>query len=227
LSSHSRSSQRPSRSCLLHRWSTPNARSRASRSRACTSFSRQRGDQGAPRQRALAAVVRTCVVAAYDARAGAQRTESWQFPRRRHRHRGRARIRKSGTPVSVPMPGSTPARQPRSAHPSRPGRRAGRWVASLATAIERRARSGEIALSAKGLTLTEPVLGRDLDRVATIAAVLAAQTFDDRRSTCTSARSIAVDESAIATLLRTRPRWSRRSKSPVEIGASPRTRPLS
>lgn len=55
-----------------------------------------------------------------------------------------------------------------------------RWVASLATAIDRRAVSGEIAVSATGLTLTEPVLGRDLDRVATIAAILAAQTFDDR-----------------------------------------------
>ncbi len=55
-----------------------------------------------------------------------------------------------------------------------------RWVAGIATAIDRRAVSGEIALSAKGLTLTEPVLGRELDRVAVTASVLAAQTFDDR-----------------------------------------------
>lgn len=55
-----------------------------------------------------------------------------------------------------------------------------RWVASLSTAIDRRAVSGEIALSANGLTLTEPVLGRELDRVAATASVLAARTFDDR-----------------------------------------------
>jgi vancomycin resistance protein YoaR len=55
-----------------------------------------------------------------------------------------------------------------------------RWIGSLATAIDRRAVSGEIALSAKGLTLTEPVLGRELDRVGATASVLAARTFDDR-----------------------------------------------
>jgi vancomycin resistance protein YoaR len=55
-----------------------------------------------------------------------------------------------------------------------------RWVASLATAIDRRAVSGEIALSAKGLTLTEPLLGRELDRIGVTASVLAARTLDDR-----------------------------------------------
>jgi len=55
-----------------------------------------------------------------------------------------------------------------------------RWVASLGFAIDRRAVSGEIALSASGLTLTEPVIGRELDRVAATASVLAAQTLDDR-----------------------------------------------
>ena len=54
------------------------------------------------------------------------------------------------------------------------------WVASLASAIDRRAVSGEIALSAKGLTLTEPVLGRELDRVSATASVLATRTLDDR-----------------------------------------------
>lgn len=55
-----------------------------------------------------------------------------------------------------------------------------RWVASLATAIDRSAVSGEIALSATGLTLTEPVLGRELDRLGATASVLAARTLDDR-----------------------------------------------
>ncbi len=55
-----------------------------------------------------------------------------------------------------------------------------RWVASLAAAIDRRAVSGEIDLSTNGLALTEPVLGRELDRVAATASVLAAPTLDDR-----------------------------------------------
>ncbi len=54
------------------------------------------------------------------------------------------------------------------------------WVTTLAASIDRRAVSGEMALSAKGLTLTEPVLGRELDRVAATASVLAARTLDDR-----------------------------------------------
>ncbi len=55
-----------------------------------------------------------------------------------------------------------------------------RWVGSLATAVGRPAVSGEIALSAAGLTLTEPVLGRELDRVGATASVLAAKTLGDR-----------------------------------------------
>lgn len=55
-----------------------------------------------------------------------------------------------------------------------------RWVAGVATTVDNRAVSGEIALSAKGLTLTEPVVGRELDRVAATASVLAARTLDDR-----------------------------------------------
>ena len=55
-----------------------------------------------------------------------------------------------------------------------------RWVAGVASAVDRRAVSGEIALSAKGLTLTDPIIGRELDRVAATASVLAARTLDDR-----------------------------------------------
>ena len=54
------------------------------------------------------------------------------------------------------------------------------WVAGLAAAIDRKAVSGEIALGATGLTLTEPLVGRELDRVAATASVLAARTLDDR-----------------------------------------------
>ncbi len=71
-----------------------------------------------------------------------------------------------------------------------------RWIASLATAIDRRAVSGEIALTATGLALTEPVLGRELDRVAATASVLATPTLADREIDL-HVRSIypAVDES--------------------------------
>ena len=55
-----------------------------------------------------------------------------------------------------------------------------RWIATVATAVERPAVSGEIALSAAGLKLTEPVLGRELDRVGATASVLAAKTLGDR-----------------------------------------------
>lgn len=71
-----------------------------------------------------------------------------------------------------------------------------RWVAGLATAVDRRAVSGEIALSGSRLALTEPVLGRELDRVGATASVLAARTFEDREIAL-KVRSIypAVDES--------------------------------
>jgi vancomycin resistance protein YoaR len=71
-----------------------------------------------------------------------------------------------------------------------------RWVASLVTAIDRPAVSGEIALSGSALALTEPVLGRELDRVGVTASVLAARSFDDREIAL-RVRSIypAVDES--------------------------------
>src|SRR5438309_3100920 len=53
-------------------------------------------------------------------------------------------------------------------------------IVAAAAAIVRRAVSGEIALSAKGLTFTDPVLGRELDRVAVTDAVIAARTLEDR-----------------------------------------------
>ncbi|HKY51438.1 MAG TPA: VanW family protein [Candidatus Limnocylindria bacterium] len=71
-----------------------------------------------------------------------------------------------------------------------------RWVASLGAAIDRRAVAGEIALAGAELKLTEPVLGRELDRVGVTASVLAARSFDDREIAL-RVRSIfpAVDES--------------------------------
>ncbi|MGH2492193.1 MAG: VanW family protein, partial [Candidatus Limnocylindria bacterium] len=71
-----------------------------------------------------------------------------------------------------------------------------RWVASLAAAIDRQAVSGDIALTPSGLTVTDPALGRQLDRVGATASVLAARTLDDREVEL-HVRSIypAVDES--------------------------------
>jgi vancomycin resistance protein YoaR len=55
-----------------------------------------------------------------------------------------------------------------------------RWIAGVAVEVDRPAVSGSLAVDARGLVVTEPVVGRQLDRVATAAAVLAAQTLEDR-----------------------------------------------
>ena len=55
-----------------------------------------------------------------------------------------------------------------------------RWLASIASEIDRSAVAGQLEIGAAGLVVTEPVIGRTLDRAATAAAVLAAQTLTDR-----------------------------------------------
>ncbi|HET7700079.1 MAG TPA: VanW family protein, partial [Candidatus Limnocylindria bacterium] len=55
-----------------------------------------------------------------------------------------------------------------------------RWLASIAADLDRPAVAGQLEIGATGLVVTEPVIGRTLDRVATAAAVLAAQTLADR-----------------------------------------------
>ncbi len=71
-----------------------------------------------------------------------------------------------------------------------------RWLASVAADVERPAVSGALAVGARGLVVTEPVVGRQLDRVGTAAAVLSAQTLADREIPL-SVRLVypAVDES--------------------------------
>ena len=54
------------------------------------------------------------------------------------------------------------------------------WLASIAADLDRPAVAGSIEVGARGLVVTEPVIGRHLDQVATAAAVLAAQTLADR-----------------------------------------------
>jgi vancomycin resistance protein YoaR len=71
-----------------------------------------------------------------------------------------------------------------------------RWLASVAADVERPAVSGALAVGARGLLVTAPVVGRQLDRVGTAAAVLSAQTLADREIPL-SVRLVypAVDES--------------------------------
>ena len=71
-----------------------------------------------------------------------------------------------------------------------------RWLTSVATDLDRTAVSGSLAVSATGLAVTEPVVGRQLDRVATAASVLAAESLADREIAL-SVRAVypAVDES--------------------------------
>ncbi|HEV8228598.1 MAG TPA: VanW family protein [Candidatus Limnocylindria bacterium] len=71
-----------------------------------------------------------------------------------------------------------------------------RWIATIATGIDRRPVSGDIALGSTGLIVTEPVIGRELDRAAATATVLATRSLDDREIDL-KVRSIypSVDES--------------------------------
>jgi vancomycin resistance protein YoaR len=71
-----------------------------------------------------------------------------------------------------------------------------RWLGAVAADLDRQATSGAIEVGAKGLVLTEPVIGKQLDKVATAASVLAAQSLTDRQLDL-SVRLIypAVDES--------------------------------
>ena len=55
-----------------------------------------------------------------------------------------------------------------------------RWLRTIATDVDRPAVSGVLAVSSKGLEVTQPVVGRRLDRVTSAASVLAAESLGDR-----------------------------------------------
>ena len=55
------------------------------------------------------------------------------------------------------------------------------WLAQVSRDVERAEVAGSIAVGPKGLVITDPVIGRQLDRVTTAAEILAAQTLSDRR----------------------------------------------
>ncbi|HEU5288822.1 MAG TPA: VanW family protein, partial [Candidatus Limnocylindria bacterium] len=56
-----------------------------------------------------------------------------------------------------------------------------RWLAAISADIDRPAVAGALAVEAGGLAITEPVIGLQLDKVATAATILAAQSLSDRR----------------------------------------------
>ena len=55
-----------------------------------------------------------------------------------------------------------------------------RWVANAAHDTDRASVSGELRVAASGLEVTRPVLGREVDRAGTVAALLSADSLDDR-----------------------------------------------
>jgi vancomycin resistance protein YoaR len=55
-----------------------------------------------------------------------------------------------------------------------------RWVAAAARDIDRVPVSGELRAGAAGLEVTRPLLGREVDRVGTVAALLSADSLGDR-----------------------------------------------
>ena len=58
-----------------------------------------------------------------------------------------------------------------------------RWVAAAARDTDRAPVSGELRVSVKGLEATKPALGREVDRVATVASLLSADSLGDREVT--------------------------------------------
>ena len=55
-----------------------------------------------------------------------------------------------------------------------------RWVAAAARDTDRASVSGELRVGTSGLTVTQPALGREVDRTGTVAALLSADSLGDR-----------------------------------------------
>jgi vancomycin resistance protein YoaR len=55
-----------------------------------------------------------------------------------------------------------------------------RWVAAAARDTDRASVSGELRVGPSGLEVTQPVLGREVDRAGTVAALLSADSLGDR-----------------------------------------------
>jgi vancomycin resistance protein YoaR len=63
------------------------------------------------------------------------------------------------------------------------GDRLDRWVSSVAHDVDAAPVSGELRVTAKGLEATKPQVGRAVDRTATIASLLSAESLGDREVT--------------------------------------------
>jgi vancomycin resistance protein YoaR len=76
------------------------------------------------------------------------------------------------------------------------------WLAKISSEVDRAAVSGALAIGPTGLVVTEPVVGRQMDRNATAAIILAAQSLEDR-GIALSVRAVypAVDDSGFADAL--------------------------
>ena len=76
------------------------------------------------------------------------------------------------------------------------------WLGQVSSDTDRAAVSGSLAVGPTGLVVTEPVVGRQLDRVSTAASVLGAQSLQDRKIDL-SVREVypAVDASGFADAL--------------------------
>ncbi len=61
------------------------------------------------------------------------------------------------------------------------GDAAARWVTLLAAGIDRSVRDGEMSLTPAGITAIQPLVGRELDRTATIGLLLHPETLGDRQ----------------------------------------------
>jgi vancomycin resistance protein YoaR len=71
-----------------------------------------------------------------------------------------------------------------------------RWVAAAARDIDRAPVSGELRVGPAGLEVTQPALGREVDRVGTVAALLSADSLGEREVALRVRRSYpAVDAS--------------------------------
>jgi vancomycin resistance protein YoaR len=94
------------------------------------------------------------------------------------------------------------------------------WLSRLASDVDRAAVSGSLATGPAGLLVTEPVVGRQLDRNATAATILAAQSLADREITL-SVRQVypAVDESGFADALAK----ARAATTPLTVTVEDRT----
>jgi vancomycin resistance protein YoaR len=77
-----------------------------------------------------------------------------------------------------------------------------RWLGQIGGDVDRAPLAGSIVAGANGLQVTNPIVGRQLDRTATAASVLAARSFGDREIDL-AVRAVypAVDESGFAEAL--------------------------